>query len=307
MTDPVPPSAARAPFSAGDLALYGATVLAWTFSWIAMHHQVGPVSPEVSVVWRFLIAAPVMMALARLRGERLVYPPADHLRFALLGLFLFCTNFVLFYYAAAHVASGLLSVVFSLASIVNVWLGAVVLRAPVDRRVVVGGAFGALGVALMFAPQVVGQGLSSGAPVGLGLAFAGTLSFCLGNMVSARLQRRAVPVVAASAWGMIYGAAMLAAFAAVRGHAFVVDPNPLYLAGLAYLSIVATVVAFACYLTLLGRIGADRAAYATVLMPALALAVSTVAEGYRWTWPAAVGLVAVAIGNVLVLRAPRRG
>jgi drug/metabolite transporter (DMT)-like permease len=64
-------------------------------------------------------------------------------------------------------------------------------------------------------------------------------------------------------------------------------------------------VAFACYLTLLGRVGADRAAYVTVMLPVVALAVSTVLEGYRWTIPAWLGLAAVLAGNLLVLRPPR--
>jgi drug/metabolite transporter (DMT)-like permease len=297
-------AARRAPLNTVDISLYGATVLAWAFSWIGMHYQLGPVAPEVSVVWRFVIAAPVMMLLARLRGEPLAFPPADHLRFAALGLFLFCLNFVLYYSASAHVVSGLLSVVFSLASIVNVGMGAVVLGAPIDRRVVIGGAFGAVGVALMFFRQAGGGG-QDGALAGLAMAFAGTLSFCTGNMISVRLQRRRIPAVSASAWGMAYGAAMLAGLAVLRGHAFVIDPNPVYLGALAYLAIVATVVAFACYLTLLGRIGADRAAYVTVLAPVLALCVSTLAEGYRWSGMAVVGLAAVLVGNLLVLRPPR--
>jgi drug/metabolite transporter (DMT)-like permease len=65
------------------------------------------------------------------------------------------------------------------------------------------------------------------------------------------------------------------------------------------------VIAFACYFTLLNRIGADRAGYVTVLMPIVALTSSTFAEGYVWTLPAVVGIVAVIVGNVLVLRTPR--
>jgi drug/metabolite transporter (DMT)-like permease len=298
-------SAPRSRLAPLDIALYAALVFAWGFSWIAMHYQVGTVDPEVSVVWRFLIAAPVMLAIAAWRGERLRFAASDHLWFALLGVTLFCTNFTLFYYAALWVASGLLAVVFSLASVINVWLGALVLGTPVDRRVVIGGVLGVFGVAAMFQPQFVGTELGSGALIGVALAFAGTLSFCFGNMISARLQQRAIPVFAASGWGMIYGAAALAAYAFFRGQAFVIDPSWPYLAGLIYLALLGSVVAFACYLTLLGRIGADRAAYSTVMFPVVALLVSTAFEGYRWTLPALLGLVAVLAGNLLVLRPHR--
>jgi drug/metabolite transporter (DMT)-like permease len=288
-----------------DIALYGTIVFAWGFSWIAMHYQVGVVAPEISVVWRFAIAAPVMLALAVLRGENLRFPLADHAWFVALGITLFCTNFTLFYYGAKSITSGLLAVIFSLASVINVWLGALLLGSPIDRRVVAGGALGFLGLTAMFYPQFVGTTLNRDVLFGLALCVTGTLSFCFGNMIAARLQQRAIPVFAASGWGMIYGSAALALLAYQRGEAFVIEPTLTYVAGLIYLALIGSVVAFACYLTLLGRIGADRAAYATVMFPVVALVISTLAEGYRWTAPAALGLLAVLGGNVLVLATGR--
>ncbi|HTU00598.1 MAG TPA: DMT family transporter [Candidatus Sulfotelmatobacter sp.] len=299
---PLPPPR----FTRLDFALYAAVIFAWGFSWIAMHYQVGVVEPEISVVWRFLLAAPVMFAVAFARGERLRFPLRDHVSLLGLGVALFCTNFALFYYGAKWIASGLLAVIFSLASVVNVWLGALVLGAAVDRRVVLGGALGFAGVAAMFYPEIAGTRLDPHLLLGLALCVGGTLSFCSGNMISARLQKRRLPVLAASAWAMLYGAAALAAFAGLRGQPFIVEWAFPYLAGLLYLALVASVIAFACYLTLLGRIGVDRAAYVTVMLPIVALAVSTALEGYRWTIPAGFGLAAVLAGNLLVLRAPRR-
>jgi drug/metabolite transporter (DMT)-like permease len=301
------PSINRAPFTAFDLTLYGITIVVWTFSWLGIHYQVGRVPAEVSVVWRFALAAPIMMGLARLNGQRLAYPLADHARFVVLGMLLFSTSFVLFYQAAVYLASGLLAVVFSLASIINVFLGAIVLRAPIDRRVVAAGVCGTFGVGLLFYPQIVGSSLDAGALKGLGISILATLCFCAGNMMSARLQRRGIPVFAASGWGMVYGTIFLAIVALVLGRPFIIDPGPVYLGALVYLAVFATVVAFACYLTMLGRIGADRAAYAMVVTPASAMIVSSVFENYRFTPFALVGLAAVMAGNLLVLRSPRRG
>ncbi len=300
------PAASRAALTPRDLTLYGATVVVWTFSWLAIHYQVGPVSAEVSAVWRFGLSTPMMMVLARLRGERLIFPLAEHVRFAALGMFLFSTNFVLFYNAAAYVASGLLCVVFSLASIVNVFLGAVVLGAPIDRRVVAAGLFGACGVGLMFYPQIAGNTINADVLAGLGLALAGTLSFCTGNMISARLQRRKLPVIAATAWAMLYGTALLVIAAVAQGRPFIIDPDPTYIGAVVYLAVFATVVAFSCYLTMVGTIGADRAAYAMVATPVAAVAVSSVFEGYRFTPLAVIGLAAVVFGNLLILRPRRR-
>ena len=289
-----------------DVAIYCGVVFAWSFSWIALHFQVGVVAPEVSVLWRFVLAAPVMIAIAAWRGETLRFTPKDQLWLVALGITLFSTNFTLFYYGGLYLTSGLLAVVFSLASVINVWLGWLVLRAPIDSRVVAGGLLGFLGVAAMFYPQLAGTQYSRDVVVGLAFCVAGTFSFCFGNMISARLQRRGIPVFAASGYGMVYGAAALAAFAALRGHSFTIDPTPAYLASLLYLAMIGSVMAFACYLTLLGRIGADRAAYSTVMFPVVALAVSTFYEGYTWSLASALGLVAVLAGNALVLRPARR-
>lgn len=296
----------RAKLTPYDFALYAVVVLAWGFAWIGIHFQVGVVAPDVSVMWRFLIAGPVMLAIAAVRGDRLRFGLRDHATFALLGLLLFSLNFLLYYHAAGALPSGLLSIVFSLASFFNVWLGAVFLGAPVDRRVVAGGLLGALGMAALFYPQFAGHAFPRGALIALGMSLAGTLAFCFGNIVSVRMQNRKLPVFAATGYAMLYGTAGLALYAFANGHTFTVEWTLPYLIGLVYLSLVGSVIAFACYLTLLARIGPDRAAYVTVLGPVVALAVSTFVENFQWTLVAALGLVAVLAGNVLVLRPARK-
>jgi drug/metabolite transporter (DMT)-like permease len=76
----------------------------------------------------------------------------------------------------------------------------------------------------------------------------------------------------------------------------------LYVGSLFYLSFFGTVIAFGCYLKLIGKIGADRAAYATMLFPIVALGISTVYEGYQWTPSNMIGMAVVLVGNWMVLR-----
>ena len=284
-----------------DLGLYAVTVFVWGTSWIALKAQLGEVSPEVSTLWRFLLAAPLMWLWAAARGDTLAYPAADHRRFAAAGALMFSSNFVLFLYGGQYLPSGLLAVVFSLVSILNLLLGAAFLGQPIMPRVAVGGVLGAAGIALLYLPQIAG-GFERGALVGLAFCLAGTLSFCAGNLVSTAIQRRGVPLLAATAWGMTYGVAALAAIVLVRGQPLIVEWTPRYLGATLYLALFASVVAFASYLTLLRRIGAARAGYATVLFPIVALAVSTLVEGYRWTLAAILGAALALAGNVLVLR-----
>lgn len=288
-------------FTLFDAVLYAATVFAWSTSWIALKMQVGVVAPEVSVAWRFLLAAAVMFGWVAATGRPVRFPPADHLRFLALGALIFSTNFYLFYLGGRFLASGLLSVVFSLASVVNLVLAAVLFRQRIEPRVALGAAIGFAGIGLVFWPEIAGVNFSHAALIGLACCVGGTVFFCSGNMMSTTLQRRGLPVVSTNAWGMVYGAAIMVLLALVNGRTFTVEWTLPYLGGLVWLSVVSSVIAFACYLTLLGRIGAARAGYSTVIFPIFALIISTVFENYAWTPLAVLGLACVIAGNLIVL------
>jgi drug/metabolite transporter (DMT)-like permease len=301
-----PPPARDHAFEPRDYALYVLTVIAWSLSWFAIRLQVGTVPNEVNLVWRFGIATMLMFVWVIASGRRIRFPFRDHMRFVALGILMFSTNFLLFYYGAGYLVSGLLSVVFSLASVVNILLAAVVLREKPSPRVLAGGLTGFCGIALMFAPEIALHGLSGGTMIGLTLCVGGTLSFCLGNQISAAGLRQGLPLIPMTAWGMVYGTLFSALLAVLLGKPFIFEPTLAYAGSLLFLAVVSTVVAFSAYLTLLSRIGPARAGYATVMFPIFALLVSTVLEGYRWNAYAFAGLVLVAIGNVLVIRAGRR-
>jgi drug/metabolite transporter (DMT)-like permease len=286
-----------------DILLYALVVFAWGTSWIGIHLQaVSSVPPEVSVFWRFLLAGLVMLGLALARGERLALPLRAHGLFLPMGLPLFSAFLVLFYHGALEISSGLLSVVFSMASVVNLALAYLFFGQKLELRVLAGAGIGMLGVALLFGPQIFNVDLGGATLAGLTFSVLGTLCFCCGNMLSFASQRSGVPVIAGTAWGMLYGVGWLAAYCLARGYSFMPEFSAVYLGSLAFVVLSASVLAFWAYLTLLGRIGAGRAGYATVMFPVVALAISTIAEGYVWTPLALVGVALALGGNVLVLR-----
>ncbi|MDQ6436848.1 DMT family transporter [Mesorhizobium sp. LHD-90] len=306
LTEPVSPKRPTdRSFEPLDYGLYALTVVAWSASWFAIELQVGTVPNEVNLVWRFAIATLLMFGWLVVSGGRLRIALADHLRIAALGVLIFSSNFLFFYYGAQYLVSGLLSVVFSLASVINLALAAVVMRERPAGRVLIGGLLGFSGIALMFLPEIGRDGFSGSTLIGLALCLCGTLSFCFGNLISASCYRRGLPIVTTNAWGMLYGTLWSAVLALVQGKRFIIEPTVTYLGSLVFLAVVSTVMAFAAYLTLLNRIGPARAGYATVIFPVFALLISTGLEGYRWTLFALAGLVLVAVGNVLVIRGRR--
>ena len=283
-----------------ELLLYSMVVFGWSTSWLPLKWQLGVVAPEVSLLWRFVIAATVMFVISIYLRQSLIFHWRTHLRLALLGLCIFSTNFAFFYHGGKGVASGLLAVVFSSASLVNVLMIAVLGRSRPRIAHLLAAMVGLTGVVCLFWPELQ---LSNTALTSLALCLIGTLFFCTGNMVSAACQKRGIPIFASASWGMLYGACYLALFSFISNHEFIIEPTAKYVLGLVWLALVSSVMTFAAYLSLIGRIGPSRAGYATVIFPVFALLISTVFESYTWSSLAFIGLGLVIFGNVIMLRA----
>ena len=287
--------------------LYGLTVLIWGTSWFAITLQTGVVPVEISIAYRFLLAAAMLIVFCLATGRRLRYRLVDHLFMAAQGICLFSLNYILFYRASFDMPSGLMAICFSTITLMNIANGALFFRTTVEARVFMGALLGLAGLGLVFWPEIAGFGLHSRAGIGLALSLVATASASLGNMVSVRHKRAAIPVIESNAIGMAYGALCSLGIALAQGEPVLYDPRLAYSAALVYLALFASVIGFGCFLTLVQRVGADKAAYSSVLFPIMALALSTWLEGYRWTPLAALGVALVLLGNVLVLiRRPLR-
>ena len=287
--------------SANILFLYGSTVIIWGTTWLAIKFQLGSVDPMVSVLYRFIAAAVILLVYCKLRGLNMRFRLKDHIFMALQGLVLFSVNYWLIYLAEVHVTSGLVAVIFSSIVFMNMVNGAVLLGSPIRSNVVLGGGIGVLGIVLVFWPQLVSLSLSDKTALGLLLTVVSTFMASLGNIISARHQKYNLPVIQTNAYGMAYGAVIIGVIAIFLGKPFNFEISFPYISSLFYLSLFGTVIAFGCYLKLIGEIGADRAAYATMLFPIVALGISTVYEGYQWAAHNVIGMAIVLIGNWLVL------
>lgn len=279
--------------------LFVIIALAWGFTWYAIHLQIGPTPDIVSIFWRFLLAAGLMWVGLALMGRIKAAPARQHLWFAALGLTLFCGNFVCLYGAEQSVPSGLVAVIFSMASVFNAanqW-GFRGIRPP--ARSLLGGAVGALGVLCLFGDHIVTSGHGHYLR-GILLALAGTYLFSIGNLVSGKASRDGVDLPNAIARGMSWGVIFLAFIILVREHSFLPHLTGAYLGGLIYLALIGSVVGFLAYLSLVRRVGATKAAYVTVISPVIALAVSSILENYAWAPLAFAGIALIILGNILV-------
>jgi len=286
--------------------LYALVVLIWGSTWSAIPFQLGIVPPEVSVAYRFAIAAAILFLIARLSGRPLGVSRAHYPMVALQGALLFSANYFFVYYGTAHVTSGLGAVIFSLIVLANAFLERLFFRTPLEGRLLLAAACGLTGIGLVFWPEVSSLSPGDDAVIGIAWLLLGILMASLGNMAAVVNTRRDQSVMTVNAHAMAWGALTSALIAWLLGRPFVFDGGVGYVVSLCYLAILGSSLAFGAYLTLIRRIGSARAAYASVLFPVVALALSHWLEDYHFTALALAGIILTMIGNWLALSRYRR-
>lgn len=286
--------------------LYIMTVLIWGSTWIAIEYQLGVIEPEVSVFVRYALASTILFAWCLATGKKLRFPPGAHVQFVLLGLLLFCLNYILTYEAQQHITSALSAIVFSTMLWMNMLNARIFFGVRSGARVWLGSVAGIAGIVLLFMPQVEDLSLTDATLYGAVLCLIGAFIASLGNMVSQGAQKSGLPIVQSNAWGMFYGATITGAISVYQGHSFAIDWSASYVISLTYLVLFGSIAAFGAYLTLLGRIGAHKAGYALVMFPVVALIISFFFEGLEPSWNIFAGISLVLLGNVFVLREKRR-
>ncbi len=281
--------------------LYAAVVLIWGSTWTAIPFQLGVVAEEVSVGYRFGIAALGLYSYAVVSRRRLRLPARTYPMVFLQGALLFSINYFFVYYGTVYITSGLVAVLFSSIVLMNAVFERLIFKTPVDRRLLLAAALGITGIAMIFWPEVSALSIADDTVKGIIMVMIGTAIASLGNMTAVVNTRGELPVVAVNAHAMAFAALLALATAAALGREFDFLITPGYVLSLLYLAIFGSAVAFGCYLALLRRIGSARAAYSSVLFPVVALAMSTLLEDYRWTPIAATGILFTLVGNWLIL------
>jgi drug/metabolite transporter (DMT)-like permease len=282
--------------------LFAIPTLIWGSTWFAIKFQLGVVAPEVSVAYRFALAALILAAWCAVTGRSLALPPRAHVWMALQGATFFGLNYVAVYEAEQRLASGLVAVVFSTIVFMTPFGARAAFGTPVAARTLAGAVLGVAGIALLFLPELRAAGEGGANAVGLAFAIASPAIAALGNLVSMRMQRDQLPVLSSTAWGMGYGALVVAIVAGAIGASWTFDPRAPYVISLLYLAVFGSIVAFATYLTLLKRAGPGPSSFVGVATPVVAMLVSTAFEGYHWTWVGVLGVALAAVGNVIALR-----
>jgi len=287
------------------LVPFALVTLIWGSTWIVIRDQLSVVPPGWSIAYRFALASAALFFWSAATGKSLKVERAYLPFVAAVGVFQFVMNFHFVYAAEHHVTSGLVAVVFALLLVPNAIMARAFLGQRLSRPFLIGSTMAISGIGLLFAHELGEAGEGAGqVAIGIALTMAGVLSASAANVMQATERARRIPPSTLLAWAMGTGAAVNVVLASMLHGAPVFEPRWGYLAGLLYLALAASALAFVLYYGLLRQLGPARAAYSSVLVPVIAMALSTLFEGYRWTPTAAAGC-ALALGGLLVALARR--
>jgi len=301
-------TAASAPRSeARNLAGFVLIALIWGSTWLVIKDQISVVPAAWSVTWRFTLAACGMFALAALRKEPLLLNGAGLRHAALFGLFQFAINFQFVYASEHHLTSGLVAVFFALMLVPNALLARAFLGTRVGARFMVGSGVALAGIALLLLHEYRDAPPGMDVLRGIMLVTGAVLCASIGNVLQGTEAARRQPMVTMLAWGLTFGALGDAVYAWALHGPPVLDPRPQYLWGIAYLAIIGTVATFPIYTALIRDWGPGKAAYNGVAVPVVAMGLSTLFEGFRWTGLAVGGAMLAMTGLLIALGGRKAG
>ncbi|MEO5867987.1 MAG: EamA family transporter [Sphingomonas sp.] len=302
MTDLPPPQSTRLAI----LVPFGIVTLIWGSTWLVIRDQVSSVPPSWSVCYRFVVAGIGMAILALVRRQRLALD-ARGWGFALaIALAQFCLNFNFVYRAEEHITSGIVAVVFALLLVPNAGFARLFLGQRMGAQLLVGSAVAMGGVALLFLHEAQ---LSTRGPMqvllGIALTLAAVFSASTANVLQATQTAKRYPMISTLAAAMLLGAAIDAGVALVLSGPPVIEWRPAYIGGVLYLGLLGSTLTFPLYFGIVRVIGPAKAAYSSVIVPVIAMLLSTLFEGYHWSPLAVSGAVLAGVGLVIALTARR--
>ena len=290
-----------------NFILFIITLFCWSPTWYIIKFQLGYVDPLVSVFYRFLTASIIIFIYLVIKKKNLIFSLNHHVWFLLFGICLYSLNYVFFYLSNTYLISAFPAVVFSTVVIMNILGEMLYFKKKPSLKTLVGAVIGMMGIAIIFNDEILNFSLTNGTHVGLFLALLGTFCASTGNMVYQRNLNNNFPLTQTLAYAMLYGSLVTLSITQINSKELLFEYSFSYIVSLAYLSVVGSIFAFIFYLKLLEKVGAGRAGYVGVVMPVIALLISTVFENLKWEINLIIGLPILIIGAILVINQKKAG
>lgn len=305
------PSAEARPTS--PLAIWAALVtvyLVWGSTYLAIRFVVEGLPPFLSAAARFLVAGAGLFAWRRLRGD----PPPQPREWrsaAIIGAFLLVGGNGALVWAEQHVPSGIASV---LVATVPLWMVLIDLVLPGGRKpsrwVLLGVLVGLAGIVVLIGPEQFVGHAGEVDLLGAGVVTAAALFWSIGSLYSRQAALPASPLLG-TGMEMLTGGAGLLLLGTVTGEWGRLDlaaaPARSW-AGLLYLIILGSWVAFTAYTWLLRVAPTPLVATYAYVNPLVAVALGYLLAGEELSprLLVAAGIIVGAVALITVLRGRNR-
>ncbi len=284
-----------------NFMLFLITLFCWSPTWYIIKFQLGYVDPLVSVFYRFLAASIIIFIYLMIKKKKLKFSINYHLWFLFFGICLYSINYVFFYLSNTYLISAFPAVVFSTVVLMNILGEAFYFKKKPSLKTLIGATIGMLGILIIFNDEILNFSLKNGTHIGLVLALIGTFCASTGNMIYQRNLNNNFPLIETLAFAMLYGSLVTFLITQIQGTELAFDFTVTYIFSLAYLVVFGSIFAFIFYLKLLEKVGPGRAGYIGVVMPVVALLISTIFESLEWQKDLILGLPILIIGAILVI------
>ena len=284
-----------------NLVLFISTLICWSPTWYLIKFQFGIVDPLISIFYRFFISSLIVFIFLIIFKRKLLFNLHQHFWFFVLGITLFSLNYIFFYIANTYLISGIVTIAFSTILIMNIAGERIYFNIKSSKQTLFAAGFGIVGILIIFEKELLNFQLEDKTHIGIVLSFIATFWASTGNLIHQKNAKDNIPFIQSIAYGMLYGSIFTLIVAKFRGAEIIFDNSVSYILSLLYLSIIGSVVAFYLYLKLLESIGSARAGYIGVIMPIIALIISTIFEGLQWSYNLIIGLPVLILGCVLIL------
>jgi len=281
--------------------LFIVTLLCWAPTWYLIKFQLGYVDPLVSVFYRFSIASLIIFIFLFIKKKNLKFSINHHFWFLFFGICLYSVNYVFLYLSNTYLISAFPAVVFSTIVIMNIIGETFYFKKKPSFKTLIGASIGMVGIIIIFNDEIFSFSLDEGTHIGLFLALIGSFFASTGNMIHQRNLNYNFPSIQTIAYAMLYGSIITLIITRIQGTELLFEYSLSYISSLIYLSTFGSIFAFIYYLRLIEKIGPGRAGYIAIVMPVLALIISTIFEKLEWQTDLIIGLPILIIGAVLVI------
>ena len=273
----------------------------WGLTWIAIKYQIHAVDPNVAVFYRFALASLILFSISLLKKSPLRFNKKLHTLFLGQGLFMFCINYLLTYWASQMAPSALVALAFTTLIYFNMFGAYLFFKTPFNKKVVIGAILSLIGMGFITLNELNTQSLHPGYILGFLISVVATMSASAGNLISSQNRRFNIPILSNNSWSMLYGAALSLLFCLVQNRNFNIQWSSEFIWSFIFLTLFGTVISFGAYLKLIDLVGPTKAAFTSVISPLIAVTLSHFFENLPLNSYLILAIVFCIFGNIVAL------